>query len=197
MSTTIKKEDLVDLYASGKSMFEIAKILSCSVHKVAYWMDKHEIKRRKISEAIYLKLNPGGDPFKIIDIFDSDKTFLRGLGVGIYWGEGLKVTRNAIRVANTDPGIIKNFRRFLLEICGLEERKIFYSIVCFGDNDLDTVCAYWAKELGISSEKFGKIVRIPKQGKGTYKRRSEFGVCTIAVSNPKLKLWIMDQIKEL
>ena len=146
---------------------------------------------------MYLKLNPKGDPFKIVEVFDSEKNFLRGLGIGIYWGEGQKTTNNAIRVANTDAGMIRNFRRFLLEICGLEERKIFYSIVCFKDSDVENVKAHWSKELGINPDKFGKIVRIPKQGKGTYKRKSEFGVCTITVSNPKLKLWIMNQIKDL
>ncbi len=178
-------------------MAEIADITGCSIHKVVYWMDKYKIKRRSISDAIYLKLNPLGDPFKIIEMFDSKSSFLLGLGIGIYWGEGQKTSTNAIRVANTDPGVIKNFRRFLLDICGLEERKLFYAIVCFEDSDLSKVRNYWAKELGIIPGKFGKIVQIPMQGKGTYKKKSEFGVCTIIVSNPKLKAWIMSEIKKL
>jgi len=43
-------------------------------------------------------------------------------------------------------------------------------------------------------EKFGKIVQIPTQGKGTYKKKSRFGVCTITVGNVKLKNWILNEI---
>lgn len=195
--STIPRDDLEKLYTSGKSMFEISMSLKCSVHKVSYWMDKYGIKRRSRSEATYIKLNPLGDPFKIIKLFNSDSSFLFGLGIGIYWGEGLKKSPYAIRVANTDAGVIKTFRKFLIVICGLEPRKLFYSIVCFNDSDVEKVKAYWAKELGINQEKFGKIVQIPKQGKGTYKRKSEFGVCTLSVSNPKLKTWIMNEIQKL
>lgn len=60
----IKRSLLEKLYVrDGQSMQEIANILNCSVHKVAYWMNQHNINRRSISDAVYMKLNPDGDPF--------------------------------------------------------------------------------------------------------------------------------------
>ena len=56
---------------------------------------------------------------------------------------------------------------------------------------------YWSKELEILPQKFGKITIIPKQGKGTYKHKSLYGVCTIQASNIKLRSWMMDQLKVL
>jgi hypothetical protein len=72
----IAKEKLELPYISnGSSMQEIAVELKCSVHKVVYWMDRHQIRRRTISQAIYQKHNPNGDP--IVTKADAE---LLGLG---------------------------------------------------------------------------------------------------------------------
>lgn len=112
-------------------------------------------------------------------------------------GEGTKVTPHSLRVTNTNPELIKVYRKFLLEICGLRKDKITYSIICFNDTAPDTARLYWAKKLMISPGKFGKITQIPKQGKGTYKKKSQFGVCTIQASNIKLKTWLISQLDHL
>ena len=195
-NSVVSKSRLTELYNSGHSMAEIAKTLNCSQNKIVYWMNKYQVKKRSRREATYVKRNPNGDPFLIKEDLTKEEMFLLGLGIGIYWGKGEKVSVNAIRVANTDPNIIKTFIKFLLEICQLERRKLSYSIVCFNDSDPDEAKIHWAEKLRISEEKFGRIVQIPTQGKGSYKRKSQFGVCTLAVSNPKLKSWIMEQIKK-
>lgn len=195
--SSISKEKLYALYSSGRSMTDIAKDLNCSLHKVAYWMNKHGVDRRTRSEASYLKANPNGDPFSIKGKLTPKEMFLYGLGIGIYWGEGEKTSRNAVRVANTDPFVIKKFVQFLLEICQLEKRKLIYNLICFNDSNPEEVRKYWAKELCVSTEKFGKIVQIPAQGKGTYKKKSKFGVCIVIVCNMKLKLWTMEEINKI
>ncbi len=196
-TASIPQEKLHKLYNSGRSMADIAKDLNCSVHKVVYWMTKYKIARRTPSEATYVKANPNGDPFSIKHNLTPNEMFLYGLGIGIYWGEGEKTSRNAVRVANTDPFVITTFVQFLLEICQLEKRKLIYNLICFNDSDPEEVKKYWAKELGVSAEKFGKIVQIPTQGKGTYKKKSKSGVCIVIVCNMKLKSWIMEEISRI
>ncbi len=193
---SLDKKQLELLYSSGKSMAEIAKVSNCSLHKVAYWMKQYDISIRSRSDAMYIKLNPNGDPFLIKSIFSKEEMFLFGLGIGVYWGEGEKASKSAIRVANTDVNVIIAFSNFLQIICGVKKEKIHYSLVCFNDSDPTIVKQYWSKMLAISDEKFGKIVLIPKQGKGTYKRKSQTGVCTLTVSNMKLKAWIMGEINK-
>lgn len=105
-------------------MAEIAKKIGCSINKIAYWMDKYKIKRRSNSEATYVKRNPNGDPFKIKNKLNLKEQQLQGLGIGIYWGEGDKGNPHSLRVANTDPKLIRVFIRFLLEICRLEKKKL-------------------------------------------------------------------------
>lgn len=193
----IKKNELEHLYKSGFSMLEISKVCNCSVHKITYWMKKYDIPRRNRSEANYLKYNPDGDPFKIKTKLSLDEAFLKGLGLGIYWGEGSKTNKYSLRVANTDPGVIKTFRRFLLDILGVKRDKISYSLICFNDSNPILSKKYWSKELGILPEKFGKITIISKQGKGTYKKKSALGVCTINFSNIKLRNLILEELDAL
>lgn len=178
-------------------MRTIAKILHCSEHKVVYWMRAYKIDRRTRSEAAYMQLNPAGDPFHIKTRLTNKEYFLMGLGLGIYWGEGTKSKTNSARVANTDPHLLRMFRQFLRKVCQVREDKIHYSIVCFNDTSPTTARDYWSNQLEISGDKFGKITQIPTQGKGTYKKKSQFGVCTLSVGNVKLKAWILNQLSNL
>ena len=192
--TIPSRETLSTLYNQGKSLPEVAKILICSPHKVVYWMRKYNIPRRSRSEALYVKLTPHGDPFKIKTDLSPEEKYLLGLGIGIYWGEGNKAHKNSLRVANSDPELLIVFRKFLLRICQFPKERIGYSIVCFNDSDPAEVLEFWSTKLQILPEKFGKIVQIPTQGKGTYKRKSLHGVCTLTVGNLKLKNWIMEKL---
>ncbi len=197
ISTEINKINLSRLYESGKSMKQIAEELKCSEHKIVYWMVKYGIKRRNRSNASYIRSNPNGNPFSIKKTLSYEENKLFGLGLGIYWGEGEKVSRHQLRVTNTDPDILKTYIRFLLEICQIKREKITYSIICFNDTSPNDAVSYWSKELEISDKKFGKIVQIPPQGKGTYKRKNKTGICTVTVSNVKLKMWIMGELEKL
>jgi hypothetical protein len=191
------KKYLTLLYSKGKSMTEIASNMKCSVHKIVYWMKKYSIMRRSRSDAAYVKANPHGDPFTIKTERTKKEEILYGLGLGIYWGEGNKVTPQAVRVTNTDTVMIKVFIHFLRSICQVSQEKIHYSIVTFNDTDPNTASRYWAKQLKISRSKFGTIVSIPPQGKGTYRKKSQYGVCTVTVGNIKLKSWIMSELEKM
>jgi hypothetical protein len=194
----LSKTNLKALYSKGLSLTETAKVLSCSPNKVVYWMKKYSIKRRSHSEAAYIKQNPNGDPFRIKKNLTKDDILLYGLGLGIFWGEGNKnPTIPSLRVANTDPNLIKVFLAFLKSIYGLSENRFSYSIVCFNDVDSEKARSFWARELRIPPQKFGKITVIPKQGKGTYKRKSIFGVCTVQGNNSKLRKLVSVKIETL
>jgi len=196
-SLPLLKEDLERLYLSGQSMKEISKSLNCSIHKIVYWMDKFNIPRRSFSDAVYLQANPNGDPFKIKTLFIDKEQLLYGLGLGIYWGEGEKVSKGKVRVANSDANLIRTFRNFLITICQVTISRIHYSLICFNDSNPKKVRNFWSEVLEIPGEKFGKIVQIAPQGKGSYKRKSQYGVCIIEVSNIRLKAWIIQELKKI
>lgn len=193
----ITQDSLLKLYQGGKSMKQIATELNCSEHKIVYWMGKYGFRRRNRSDASYIRSNPNGDPFKIKKLLNYEENKLLGLGLGIYWGEGEKVSNHQLRVANTDPDVLRTYIRFLLTICQIKKEKISYSIICFNDTNPNDAILYWSKQLQLSDKKFGKIVQIPPQGKGTYKRKNTTGVCTVTVCNTKLKAWIMGELEKL
>lgn len=191
------KNQIVSKYLSGQSAYEIACELVVSENKVNYWLSKMGVKKRTVSEAIYLKANKDGDPFNIDENPELNYPLLYGLGVGLYCGEGEKVSRHNTRVANGDFRVIVAFRRFLIKVCRVKESKIRYSIVCFNDSNIEEVERYWLNKLELKGKVFGKIVQVPSQGKGTYKRKSSYGVCTLSFSNIKLKSWMMEQINKV
>ena len=178
-------------------MQEISDKLDWKHGKVVYWMRKFNIPRRSRSEATYVKLNPNGDPFKIKNKLNKEEIELRGIGLGIYWGEGDKSPNNtSVRIGNTDPFLIKKFREFLRKIYQAKEEKFSYGLILFNDIKESKAVNFWRKHLGIKRKQLGKITIIPPQGKGTYKKKSKYGVLTIGFTNKKLKEQILGEIKE-
>ncbi|NCO10501.1 hypothetical protein GW746_00995 [Candidatus Saccharibacteria bacterium] len=190
------KSSLFELYhGKGMSMAEIAHRYSYSVHKVDYWMRTHGIPRRTRSEALYVKNNGLADPFFIKPIRNAELSILYGMGIGLYWGEGNKRNLNAVRLGNTDPGIIKTFVSFLIKICSVSPGKIRYGLQVFSDIAEDVAVSYWLRELQIGREQIMPTVSYIKSGKiGTYKRKNQYGVMTVYVYNTKLRNWMVDQL---
>jgi len=177
---------------------EIAEIMRRSQSGIKYLMDKYNIPRRSWSEATYVKRNPNGDPFVIKEKLSRNEFFLKGLGLGLYWGEGDKSSNNtSVRVSNTDPSLIKKFKEFLVKIYRVKKEKFRYSLVTFNNGDKKEAMKFWTKHLKIKNSQLGKIINIPPQGKGTYKKKNQFGVITMTVSNKKLKEKILEQIKQI
>ena len=177
---------------------EISDKTGWKYEKVVYWMRKFNIPRRSMSEATYVKRNPGGDPFKIKNGLNKDEALLKALGLGLYWGEGDKSSNNtAVRMSNTDHRLLKKFKEFLENICGVKKEKFGYYLTLFNDCDKKEAIKFWEQHLGIKKKQLGKIIRIPPQGKRTYKKKSKFGVLNITVTNKKLKEKVFEMISEL
>jgi hypothetical protein len=195
----IERSLLEKLYQDDKlSMVEIANRLEVSPHKVIWWMEKYQIPRRTWSEATYVKRNGTTDPFEILTKVSTEEIFLYGLGLGLYWGEGTKASLTAVRLGNTDPALLRYFIRFLRKICGVKLKKIRFALQIFEDINEEEAIAYWLKELGVSREQFArKIIISPRQGKGTYHKKSQYGVVTVMVNNKKLRDWLVHKLQQL
>jgi len=195
----LTEEKLKVLYLGDKkSVAEIAKIFKCSERGIDYWLKKYIIPKRTISEAAYVKWNPNGDPFKIKEKFNNKEIELRGIGLGIYWGEGDKSPNNtSVRVSNTDPFLIRKFRDFLRGIYNVKEEKIQYGLILFNDSKKSRAIKFWENHLEIKRNQLGKITIIPPQGKGKYRKKSEYGVITIIFTNKKLKEHILTEIRNI
>jgi len=171
-------------------MQEIATSLNYSLHKVAYWMDKYDIKSRSRSNALYIKNNPSGDPFRIKEIENREDAKLLGLGLGLYWGEGNKKNQGSIRLGNTNPFLIDSFIKFLVEILGANKLKLRFGLQIFSDIQQDKALDFWLenlKKFNINRSQFFKIIVTPSRGIGSYREKSQYGVLTVYYCNSKLK----------
>jgi hypothetical protein len=190
----IDKNTLLEMYRDEhKSMQDIADKLNCSLHRVAYWMNKHKIKIRSYSEASYLKHNPHGDPFKFRKPKNFKEAELFGLGLGLYWGEGTKASKYAIRLGNTDPLLIKYFMDFLETFFGIEKEDLQFGLQIFSDINPGTALDFWAKTLKVDKCQFYKPTVTISGSIGTYRKKSKYGVLTVLYHNTKARR-LLDKI---
>jgi hypothetical protein len=190
---SIKKSLLQRLYVKErKSMKEISEIMNCSVNRIQYWLTKHSIPRRSISNAIYQWHNPDGDPFRYDPPRTSEDYLLFGMGIGLYWGEGTKADPVAVRLGNTDPALLDIFLRFLVRFFKIEKKDCRFGLQLFTDIDPEEALDFWSKRLKIHRRQFFKVTITPSGSIGTYRRKSRYGVLTIYYSNRKLRDLLVD-----
>ena len=199
---TLKDEqrEIARLYMDeGYSMMQIAQQFKCSVSTIRYWLDKNNVKRRSINEAINniysTKFNK--DPFYLNKNLSKKDEELKIAGTMLYWGEGAK-TGNAVKFANSDPEMIVLFINFLLKVCGISQNRLKVLMHIYPDHDEEALKAFWSRTTHIPTDRFYKShVHIGKIG--TYKRKSPYGTLAISYSDKKLLnillSWI-DQCKQ-
>ncbi len=194
----ISKEKLIDLYKYKRlSVAAIAQSLRCSESKINYWLSKHGIEKRTISDALYLHNNPNGDPFSLKSVLTKEEYFLFGLGIGLYWGEGTKRNKNSIRLGNSDPYLINAFLVYLEKIYDVHRKDCSYSLQVFKGMNVNKELSFWQDFLTIPPGKFYKTMVKEKRGKGTYKSLVEHGVLTVHFNNTKLRNTVVTSLDRL
>lgn len=194
----ISKEFLQKEYLDKKkSVSEIALAIRCSQSRVNYWLAKHTLQKRSLSESQYIKQNPKGNPFEFRPPRTDGEWFLYGLALGLYWGEGNKKSKTAVRLGNTDPDLLRYFLDFLVIMFQVDTSRLRFGLQIFTDVNPSTAKEYWCEKLSISPDSFQKIVVTPSTKKGTYTQKSEYGVLTIYFSNTKIRDIIVGAIEGL
>jgi len=194
----LPKTPLAKLYlVEQRSVSDIAKKYGCSQNRVTYWLKKHHIPKRTISDAIYLKNNPKGDPFRPSKVTNMEEAFLFGLGIGLYWGEGTKANTGAVRLGNSDPALIKAFIKFLDQIYEVDKNRLKFGLQIFTDIDPLGAIAFWSKALGVSKKQFYKPYITLSIRNGTYKTRSKNGVLTLYMGNTRLRNILVGEIEKM
>lgn len=119
-----------------------------------------------------------------------DKLFLAGIMA--YSGEGdSKLENSIVRIANTDPRMIKLFCNFLFKVCKIKPEKIRVALILYPDL-IDLDCRdYWSEITKVPVSQFHKTQFI----KGKHPtNRLKFGICYVIVCSRELKekllVWI-------
>jgi hypothetical protein len=179
------------------SAMQIARLAGCSHTTIEDHLQKMGIERRSISEAIYARRNPDGDPFKFRMPLTAEEWRLFGLGLGLYWGEGNKASKQMVRINNTDPRLLKAFMDFMEKFFCVKKEKLRLQIQIFDDIDIDEAIDFWTRELGVSREKFYQPIITKSDSIGTHNNKSRYGVVALVYSNIKLRNQLMGELSSL
>jgi hypothetical protein len=105
----------------------------------------------------------------------------------LYWGEGTKADRGSVRLGNSDPGIIKKFMEFLIEIFNVKREDFKFGLQLFNDINKQEAMDFWTKSLRINERQFYKVTVSPSVSQGTYRKKARYGVLTVYYHNKKLR----------
>lgn len=215
----IEKEKARALRKKGYSINQIVKEADLTKASVSVWVRDitlTKLQKNKLSERgrsvesiekrrVNRLLNEKNKRQIVID--NARKDFnnisleqLKLIGIVLYLGEGGKTKRGMVRLANSDPIVIKMMMRFFREICKVPSDKFRASIHTFAHADIEKTEKYWSKISGIPRSQFFKTY-IKASSASLQKRNTlPFGTFDIYVCDTKLFLTIMgwiDRIKEL
>lgn len=166
---------------------EMSEKLRCSHGKITYWMKKYNLPCRARRDAMYIKYNPNGDPFKIKKRLNQKEIELKGMGIGLYWGEGTKADKCSVRLANTNPMLIEKFIEFLIKVCGVKKTDLRFGLQIFNDMNPQEILNFWLNELKVKPERFYKLTITPARSIGKYRSKTKHGVLTVYYHNRKLR----------
>lgn len=115
-------------------------------------------------------------------------------GIMAYWAHGDKTSKHHVLMSSSDPQMIKIFRTFLENICGVKNLKA--RLLLKNGLDEQACKAYWVEKCGLKYEDFGKCTHIRSVFSGKKpKVRVNYGVCKIGVSSAYLKHKILKWIE--
>lgn len=212
---TIEKERARILRKQGKSINQIVTETGFSKASVSEWVrdivltkdqrnkisqrgrSVESIERRRINRLTKEQIKRQ----VIIDLAKKDfinisPEQLKLIGIILYLGEGGK-TKRTVRLANSDPEIIKIMMRFFREICNVPESKFIGHIHTFAHADIDKTEKYWSKITGISRNRFYKTYVKPSSASLQKRNTLPFGTFDIYVCDTKLFLTIMGWIEKI
>ena len=154
-----------------------------------------QMNKRKKQERIALAEREASNAIKKLP-----KNDLFLIGLGLYWGEGVKASQSSTAVINSDPRIIKLMIRWFIECWGLGKER-FQPRVFISDTHVDReeiVLKFWSKELGIPRSQFRKTIFLKNRKKIYENRDVYYGVLALRVSKgTDLKYKILAYIQRI
>lgn len=103
----LSKLEIINLYKSGKSSYEIATLCNCSPQSIFYHLKQNKISIRSLSVAM-TKYTYNKDYFKIIDT--EDKAYFLGL---LYADGNVHNNKMTINLQEKDKHILETFKLYI------------------------------------------------------------------------------------
>lgn len=193
--TSKQQKEASYLYQSGLSAQQVANHFSVSLNATFYALRKQKVPRRTKTESNRLRFESQELSYRIKENLTPLEERLRLSAVMLYWAEGYKVGRNTVDFANSDPEMVLIFRKFLTEICGVDQKRIRCPLYCYEGQDIVNIRTYWSTLLSIPESQFTKPY-IKKSAPGPRGPRMLHGLVHIRYCDTKLLRQILKWIDE-
>lgn len=222
MSKPQEKLEAIKLRKSGESISRIASLVGVSKGSVSIWcrdiklteqqksrihtnmikaghtgrQKGADLNRQKKKAKIQQYEKEGKDMFSKLKREDR---FL--IGLGLYWGEGVKTHNSATGFSNSDPQSILFMKKWFVECLGVSNDDFIpriYLNSAHKDREIE-VLRFWSNLLELPTSQFGNIVFIKTKNKKVYSDRDKYkGVMLLTVrKGSRLKYKILGLIKGL
>lgn len=219
MSKPQQKLRALELRRKGYSVKEIAASLNVSKGSVSVWCEdviltarqslklkEKQIFSGSVGRQIGAKKNKEkrlcaieghrNKGLKDIGALSNRDLFL--LGIGLYWGEGVKSRSGMTALVNSDPYVIK-LGKLWLEQCLSVTTDSFSPYIYISETHQKRqgeILRFWSDEIGIKNEKF-KIIILKSKPKKFYENHNEYyGVLSLrVVKSTDLKYRILGLIE--
>jgi hypothetical protein len=185
------------LYLEEKlSAKQIADRLGIPEHKVVYWLTRHKIPKRSLSEAAYLRINLGVDPFDIKTDLNLDEEKLKAVGLILWVTEGSLKNTETVYATNSNPELVKLFVEFLLRVCRLQKHKIRIRVIYYPNMEMsvEQVRRFWSDTIKIPHSQIKIDLYTAAHN---YRSASKYGTATALVGNIKLRKQMEQWLYEL
>ena len=123
---------------------------------------------------------------------------LHRAGCMLHWAEGSK-TGNSVILANSDPHLLRVFKRFLEECYGITPDRFRLSVNCYVDNGLsvEEIETFWLDALDLPRGCLRKaIVNRPSRASKQLKRNLPYGTARLVVNSTYVLQSIFGAIQE-
>lgn len=185
-----------EIYKNGKSARQVAEYFGVSLNAAFYALRRQNVQRRSIQESnrIWYESQPPSYSIKIK--LTAKEKRLKLAAVMLYWAEGYKVGKGTVDFTNSDPDMALIFRRFLSEICGIDQKRLRCCLFAYEGQDLGELTEFWSAFLGVPHTQFTKPYMSKATESGPRGPRMTRGLVHIRYCDKKLLRQILDWIEE-
>jgi len=193
--TSRQQGEAAQLYLNGRSAQQIADNFGVSIDTAYYTLRKLKIPRRSAKETNHIRFEAKPLSFNMKTVLTKAEEQLKLSAIMLYWAEGYKIGKT-IDFANSDSQMAIIFRRFLSEICRVDEKRIRGHLYLYEGQDVRELTRYWSHLLSIPEAQFIKPYIKKATVPGPRGPRMVHGLVHIVYCDTKLLRQILKWIEE-
>ena len=194
--STKQQKEISKLYHGGLSAKQISVKFNVSLDATFYALRHLKIPRRTPKEANRLRFEAKPLSYNLKKKLTKKEERLKYAAVLLYWAEGYKIGNAGLDFANSDPDMALIFRKFLTEVCRIDESRLRASLYCYEGQDIQMITNFWSKLLTIPKKQFTKPYIKKAQKTSARGPRMVNGLVHIRYCDKKLLRQVLNWIVE-